>query len=359
LYSPGPVAISYNLMFYNNAIYNSDEGTLVLTGENHRNITIFNNLVSTNGSNSFFVSYYLGSAFPLFADYNNFYGTGYWRLNGTDYTNLTLWANATGLDNNSITTDPSFVNPGGRNSSDYKLNSSSPAINAGIDRQDYNNNGNTTELINIGAYITGNETIGVLNPVNYDPFVFLESVSNNYNSTNTTVDFKCFVSDDYLLKNVTLYGNWTGSWSANETINMSEDNTTTFTKTLAEGTYIWNCLAYDNNSNSDWGSSNYTLTITAGADTTYPTFSAFSQTPQNNSNYSSGAAYQFNTTIANTNTTAGLEFNGANYTSSNSSSVFNATVSDLAEGTYFYYWWAYGNGTKQLQCFKYFKLHRR
>jgi len=40
------------------------------------------------------------------------------------------------------------------------LSSTSPCRNTGIDRQDYDGDGNATEPINMGAYITGNEIIG-------------------------------------------------------------------------------------------------------------------------------------------------------------------------------------------------------
>ncbi|MBI5804067.1 Ig-like domain repeat protein, partial [Candidatus Pacearchaeota archaeon] len=84
-------------------------------------------------------------------------------------------------------------------------------------------------------------------------------------------------------------------------------------------------------------------------DDEYPLFSNFAANPANNSAYSSGTDYQFNATILSTNGTVGIEFNGVNYTAWNSTAssprVFNFTFTDLAGGTYTYYWWAYGNGT--------------
>jgi hypothetical protein len=52
-----------------------------------------------------------------------------------------------------------FVNARKNN---LRLQSSSPCLNAGIDKQDYDGDGDTTERINIGVYITGNEIIGVV-----------------------------------------------------------------------------------------------------------------------------------------------------------------------------------------------------
>ncbi len=80
-------------------------------------------------------------------------------------------------------------------------------------------------------------------------------------------------------------------------------------------------------------------------DTIYPIFSSFNSNPENNTPYSSGATYRFNSTIINTNGTAGMEFNGTNNTATNSSNNFTASVTNLAAGTYSYYWWARGNGT--------------
>jgi len=78
-----------------------------------------------------------------------------------------------------------------------------------------------------------------------------------------------------------------------------------------------------------------------------PSFSNYNITyitPANNSNYSSTTVYRFNSTVANTNGTAGIQFNGTNYTTSNLSSVFNTSITNLAAATYTYYWWAYGSG---------------
>ena len=94
-----------------------------------------------------------------------------------------------------------------------------------------------------------------------------------------------------------------------------------------------------------WNVWNYTA---PSGDTSYPTFNYYTFSVNNNSQYALNQNYQFNTTITSTNGTAGIEWAGTNYTLSNISSVFNKTFSDLSAGTYSYYWWAYGNGTKYL-----------
>lgn len=53
--------------------------------------------------------------------------------------------------------NPMFVDPPDGN---LRLQTSSPAIDAGVDVLDLNRNGSTTDTINIGAYISGEEVIG-------------------------------------------------------------------------------------------------------------------------------------------------------------------------------------------------------
>lgn len=57
----------------------------------------------------------------------------------------------------SLQTNPLFVNESGGN---YRLQTGSPARNAGVDILDLNGNGSTSDLIPLGAYITGTEVIG-------------------------------------------------------------------------------------------------------------------------------------------------------------------------------------------------------
>ncbi|HDD72741.1 MAG TPA: hypothetical protein ENG00_01460 [Candidatus Aenigmarchaeota archaeon] len=77
---------------------------------------------------------------------------------------LSDWQNQTGFDKKSIEINPLFANPEAHN---FHLQPSSPCLNTGIDRQDHDNDGNTTERINMGCYITGNETIGLIDLSQY------------------------------------------------------------------------------------------------------------------------------------------------------------------------------------------------
>jgi hypothetical protein len=64
-------------------------------------------------------------------DYNCYYATtnGGFHLKGTDYNSFSVWQSSTEQDNHSIDSNPLFINP---SVSDFRLQSTSPSINAGI-----------------------------------------------------------------------------------------------------------------------------------------------------------------------------------------------------------------------------------
>ncbi|MCD6402739.1 MAG: carboxypeptidase regulatory-like domain-containing protein, partial [Candidatus Aenigmarchaeota archaeon] len=103
---------------------------------------------------------------------------------------------------------------------------------------------------------------------NTPPSTTLVEPINGYNSSIASITFNCSATDDIQLKNATLYGNWSGSWHVNETKSMNGTlDWVSFTKTLPEGYYKWNCLVYDASGNYDWGNANYTFLV----DVTPPT----------------------------------------------------------------------------------------
>lgn len=104
---------------------------------------------------------YAGSVFPsLYHDYNAYYGGAVgWIKYLNTYTNLTEWKDATvcaaiNCDEHSVITDPGFLNASGNfnTPSDFKRASYTP-----------NGRGGSYPSV-MGAYITGNETIGYTNP---------------------------------------------------------------------------------------------------------------------------------------------------------------------------------------------------
>ena len=84
------------------------------------------------------------------------------------------------------------------------------------------------------------------------------------------------------------------------------------------------------------------INVSYTPDTTPPAVASLTEDPSDPAIYSSGAVYEFNATITDSNTikTVLLEFNGVNYTTNNSGNVYNITISNLAVGTFNYRWFA-------------------
>gem|GEM_PF-1483187 len=93
------------------------------------------------------------------------------------------------------------------------------------------------------------------------PTVSLGSPAAGYNASKRQITFNCSADSVNTLTNITLYGNFTGSWQANTTNGVGgSSNSTTFTLTLSYARYSWNCLAYDALGRSSWAPANYTFT---------------------------------------------------------------------------------------------------
>ncbi len=136
-------------------------------------------------------------------------------------------------------------------------------------------------------------TLGDLTP----PTITLNAPVDNYNTTYPyrNITFNATVSDNINVTNVSLYGNWTGSFVINQT-NSSGYNTSMsylFNVNLSgysDGYYIWGIKACDNSSLCTI-SSNRTFSI----DTTYPRISLIS--PLNDStSASSSVTFSYNVT---------------------------------------------------------------
>ena len=100
--------------------------------------------------------------------------------------------------------------------------------------------------------------------------LLLDPLNNSEYITSDDVNLVCYSGDNFQLVNVTLYHNLSGTWQANQTINISGTfNTTTFTVNVANDTnFIWNCLAYDNKSRGNFAVNNWSTNIII--DTTSP-----------------------------------------------------------------------------------------
>ena len=155
------IVMQYNALrtlIYNNVFYKCS-GYAIGQHATNSLFKIWNNIFSNCNKAFGFPESELSSF--LYSNYNNFHN--YTRISD-DCTTLECWRFLSNFDRNSINYDPLFVNP---EANDFHLTPTSPCLNAGIDRQDYDNDGNTTEPINMGAYITGNEIIGPIDLSQY------------------------------------------------------------------------------------------------------------------------------------------------------------------------------------------------
>jgi PGF-pre-PGF domain-containing protein len=177
-----------------------------------------------------------------------------------------------------------------------------------------------------------NSSVNFLNVSVLTPTTTLISPINNTNTSSSSVTFNCSTADDLNLANVTLYGNWTTGWHANQTKNISGiSNSTTFSKTLADGTYVWNCLAEDVNSNSAYSSRNNTINV----DTVAPTLTSVAS----GSLSSSGATITWTTSES---ANSSVHYGTSTSLSSVASSLTLATsqsqaLSSLSASTLYYY----------------------
>gem|GEM_PF-5512926 len=222
-----------------------------------------------------------------------------------------------------------------RNETDVTAESSqNVTLGAGTYAYKANSTGNqnyTANSTGITYYVEVNQSASQVN-------LTLNGTQGNASITIIdTVDLNCSTVSGDSGATLSLYNNGSLINSGTSPIG----NSTTFSTVAL---YNITCI-YSSTQNCSSSSETYFVNVSAAPDTEYPVFSIYNEDPENNTEYVNGASYEFNVTITSTNGTAGLEFDGVNYTASNLSSVFNASVSDLAGGTYTYYWWAYGNGS--------------
>ncbi|MDA3855947.1 MAG: DUF2341 domain-containing protein [Candidatus Woesearchaeota archaeon] len=151
----------------------------------------------------------------------------------------------------------------------------------------------------------------------------------NYTTGNNTVEFTCsaVTTNTTELDNISIYGNFSGSWSLNQTTNLiGQINSTNFTISLplSSGVYLWSCVAYDQSGGFDWGV-NHTLII----DKTLPQINLHSPfgsvqdvTPTINVSFSETVTSWFNID------------NGLNHSLCNNCLSIDTSYLHLAEGDY-------------------------
>lgn len=160
----------YNNTFYGNHVADFRKWT----GDNSMTGTFFNNISHSPASNHL-DWYYSGATFTFtYLDYNNYYNDLNWRYKSSSYSTLSDWqtfANTllTGADSHSTITDPGFATDNG----DYSGTDFTTA--AAFKRSSYPTNGRGESYPSVmGAYITGNETIGYMEPTTYHTLLDLD-----------------------------------------------------------------------------------------------------------------------------------------------------------------------------------------
>jgi len=84
-----------------------------------------------------------------------------------------------------------------------------------------------------------------------------------YNSSSQTVTFELNCSDDTSVDVLQLWGDWTGTWHANQT-NSTPVNHTIWAVTvnnIPDGTWTWGAYCNDSAGNGDWTDTNRTFTV--------------------------------------------------------------------------------------------------
>jgi len=203
-----------------------------------------------------------------------------------------------------------------------------------IDEVRISNVAETSDWVNQSYQMVVNQSVYVTfgpEEENLPMYTTLNSPTNEYATSDTTIIFNCSAETTTAgaeLVNITLYHNYT-TWHANETKSLTgTSNSTTFEKTFPEGTYKWNCLAYDNTSNSSWADSNYTFTIDKtppSATINSPTGILADITPTINISLNEVGTIWYNIN------------NGANTTICTDCSSSDSTYLHLAEGSYTIY----------------------
>ncbi len=107
-----------------------------------------------------------------------------------------------------------------------------------------------------------------LNKTDKEPYVILEYPANGSSFNENEIWFNVTVLDDFKIDNVTLYGDFGGSWEAQTTVYPNNNTEIGVKLELDEGTYTWNYLAYDNTSQNDWGIEDRMIHITSSITTT-------------------------------------------------------------------------------------------
>ena len=198
------------------------------------------------------------------------------------------------------------IDNGHLNVSLYLLSHDKYGLPAGNDDLRFHSKEHTTSAQRPYMNITYTE-----NPSAEPPVTVLDyPVNNNVTEDYGVITFGCSGTDNLVLNNVTWY-----LWNSTDNLDNSSlknwsgtTNSSSFTHNFTyEDSYVWNCLVYDNDSNSDWGS-NFTFNLTIPPVITLNIIDPVTEDPDN---YTSGSNYtiKFLLDSEGTNITAGISVN--------------------------------------------------
>jgi hypothetical protein len=237
-----------NTKVINNTIVNNSN--FGFRSNNASNVTLLNNIFAYNGSTD--VLFQSGTTADSRADYNLYYSSPKFNWGSSSYSSLSSWASSTGNDRNSFDANPGFVGLAG---DDFRLNSSSIAIDAGTDVSAY---GLVSDIdgrprpqgkgYDIGAYEYGATTLTLSGLTISGPASVDENSSANYTATAAWSDGStstvaplwsedspyATISADGILTTLSVTADQTVTISAGYT---SGDATKTATKAVSLTTY--------------------------------------------------------------------------------------------------------------------------
>ncbi|MBI2662032.1 hypothetical protein HYX11_01070 [Candidatus Woesearchaeota archaeon] len=238
--------VNYSINDTTNFAINSSGIVINTTVLSLRNYSINVSINDTSSNSSIFIVFVLDRTGPILLNVSNItvaYGANVAaQFNASDLSGISGW----------------------------KVNDTT---NFGINGTGYLTNATALALTTYWLNATVNDTIGNNNSriifVNVTTSVNVTldmPAASYYNDSGTAVNitFRCNATDNFQLKNVSLYltNNTNQSFVLNQSATITGTvNSSNWTLQLSLGNYTWNCLAYDNTSVSAWGSDNRTIKL--------------------------------------------------------------------------------------------------
>lgn len=175
-----------------------------------------------------------------------------------------------------------------------------------------------------------------------NPYVTLTSPADNSKNTTQAITFYFVPKDDIDLKNATIYTNFSGTWSQNESNSSAISNNTDESIAVQfddNKTFIWNVRVCDNADNCNFATANFTLTTDTDISTPNVSLVAPSDISYNNTD---DINFIFNVTdesnVINctlwTNISGTWEFNETNTSVITNNSLNTITLNDIDDGSY-------------------------